>query len=597
MSQETLPTSTSTPSTACHEPPADTPRRVLVARFVRHYVEMVLAMVAGMMILSPVVGMTADVFGITYTRDTQPTIAAVEMALTMSAGMAFWMRYRRHHRRHVADMTAAMVLPLVVLLPLTWTGVVAGSSLMMLEHVAMLPLMLVAMLRTPRAYTGPVVGRLDSLPRLRKVLRRLVTAAVVVAVPVGVGAAGVAIRSADLYSPAESTVPVAATSATLPAHDTAKPTAVVVVGAKGAEVGDTLGSFETLAASKAFNTYLASPERVAVPLTGGLDVVPQVTFAQLGSRLGGKAPDVIIVPAMPDTGESSNAAVTTWLKAEKANGALVMSVCDGAAVIASAGLLDGHRATSHWYRIGGLERGYPDTTWERGTRYVDDGDVITTAGILSGIDGTLHVIERLADQDTARAAATAVGWRHYSPARPAAIPASTVGPLTAMAPLNAAFRSRPTIGVRLADGADEIALASVFDTYSGQSFAAEMLSTGPGRQPIISRHGLEFVPRADAATADVDRVITPGGGGSTFPFDATLADLARTADAPTARWAAKLLEYHPAELTLAGSRVSWTLLARPVMLGLATLALLVGAGRLRRRFAGGRQSGLAGDAS
>jgi flagellar biosynthetic protein FliP len=133
---------------------APAPRRVLVARFVRHYVEMVVAMIAGMVLLGPVIGLVAGAAGLDYSHVTHPRLGAVEMALTMSAGMAFWMRYRRHHWRHVADMTAAMVAPLVVLLPLSWAGLVDAAALPMLEHAAMFPLMLVAMLRTPAAYTG-----------------------------------------------------------------------------------------------------------------------------------------------------------------------------------------------------------------------------------------------------------------------------------------------------------------------------------------------------------------------------------------------------------------------------------------------------------
>lgn len=84
---------------------------------------------------------------------------------------------------------------------------------------------------------------------------------------------------------------------------------------------------------------------------------------------------------------------------------------------------------------------------------------MATAGILSGIDGALRVIERLAGEDTARSAAAAVGWRHYSPGRPAAIPVNTTGPLGMVALLNAGYRSRPTIGVRLGDGVGELATA------------------------------------------------------------------------------------------------------------------------------------------
>jgi transcriptional regulator GlxA family with amidase domain len=496
------------------------------------------------------------------------------------------MRWRRHHWRHVVEMSAAMVLPLAFLFPLARTGGIEASSLMMLDHSLMFPLMLAAMLRSPRAYTGPVAGRLSG--RLRTVLRGLVVTALAIAVPFGVGFRALAEQSADSYAIADRPASVdaaAVAAAPVPAHDPAKPTAVMVVGQEGAVSSDTLGPFETLVASGAFNVYVVAPQRRPVPLSGGLDLVPQLSFAGLAERLGGTAPDAVLVPAMPDAGEATNAPVRDWLVAQRTAGATIVSVCNGAEVLASAGLLTGLRATAHWYRVGDLEKLYPDTDWQRGVRYVDNGDVVTTAGILSGIDGALRVIERFADEDTARSAATAVGWRHYSPGRPAAIPVNRTLPLGMVALLNAGYRSRPTVGVRLGDGVDELSTAAVFDAYESQSFATRTVAVSPGGEPVTSAHGLTFVPRSTPDDPSLDRAIVPARGATGFPYDAALTDVARTADAPTARWAAKALEYHPDELKLDGPGLSPALVARPVLLGLGTaallLALLAGFSRVR----------------
>jgi putative intracellular protease/amidase len=596
MTPKTLPTAADTTVTE-NRPAADpqgtaTPsRRVLVGRFARHYVEMVLAMFAGMLVLGGLLRLVLGVAGVEYGSDSHPYLAATEMGLTMAAGMAFWMHYRRHHWSHVVEMSAAMLLPLVFLFPLAWTGGVSPASLPMLEHVAMFPLMLAVMLRTPRAYTGPVVGRLTDRPRLRTVLRRSVVTVlligVVVGAPLGYGFSRLAASTDDSYAVYEGGAPVANVSAAVPAHDPSRPTAVVVVGAVGAVASDVLPTFETLAVSKIFNTYVVAPEHGQVSLSGGLDIVPQLTFDELADRLGGKAPDAIVVPAMPDAGEPSNAPVRDWLAAQQRDGALVVGVCAGAGVVASAGLLDGRAATSHWYRISGLAEQYPDTDWKRGIRYVDEGRVMTTAGILSGIDGTLRVIERFAGQDAARSVAASVGWRHYSAGRSAELPPQASPLLNVVALLNAAYRSQPTIGVRLDDGVREMALAAAFDVYEAQSFATQTLSVAPGGRPVVSRHGLTFVPRSQPDDPALDRTIVPADGASGFPYDAALSDLARTADTPSARWAAKALEYHPDELTFAGPGLSPALIARPLLFGLGAAGLIVGlfygAVRLRRR--------------
>ncbi|MFD0201940.1 MULTISPECIES: DJ-1/PfpI family protein [Saccharothrix] len=376
------------------------------------------------------------------------------------------------------------------------------------------------------------------------------------------------------------------------AHDPAKPTAVVVVGDRGAVVSDTLAPYEILATTGAFNVYAVAPSARPASLTGGLDLVPDLTFAGLEDLLG-EAADVVVVPAMPDLGEPTSKSVTDWLARQAAGGALLLGVCNGSGVLALAGLLDGRDATAHWLRLDAFEDDYPDVVWARGTRYVDDGDVITTAGILSGVDGTLRVVERLVGPDAAARAAEATGWRHYHPGTAASMAQARVRPADAVVALNTAFGwDRDTTGVLLTDGVGEIELASVFDTY-GQSLAVRTVAVGAG--PVRSRHGLTFVPRAEPG-GDVDRLVVPGAraaqrradlaveavyphedGG--FPFDGVLRDLARTTDVATATWTARVLEYPTDHLALSGRAWPWTRTLRPF--GLAFLGVLVALGLIR----------------
>lgn len=408
--------------------------------------------------------------------------------------------------------------------------------------------------------------------------------------------------------------PLSGDAAAVPAapgrpHDPAKPTAVVVVGAKGAEVSDVLAPFETLAASGAFNVYTAAPVRRPLPLTGGLHLVPDVTFADLEARLDDRAADVVVVPALPDVERPSADPVTTWLRQQAGDGALVVGVCSGARVLASAGLLDGREATSHWARIDDFAAPYPEVTWVRGTRYVEDGDVITTGGILSAVDGTLRAIERLVDADTARRAAEAVGWRFYSPGAPAALPVSRLGPDAVILPLNAAYR-RARVGVVLGDGVGELELASVFDTYNGQSLAARTVALSVDGDAVVSRHGLVFVPAAALdSVGRLDRLLVPGAAAARrrdpdlaaaalaehglppehlhdeagFPYEATLRDLAHSVDVPTARWTAKVLEYPLDDVPLSGPAWPWQVVLAPLLLTLAGAAAVVGLVRALRR--------------
>src|SRR5919108_2279770 len=228
---------------------------------------------------------------------------------------------------------------------------------------------------------------------LRRLARVVAVVIAVLLAPAVAAAVSAGAAFGALYAPG----PARDTPAAMPVpHDPAKPTAVVVVGNNGAIVSDVLAPYEILATTGRFNVYTVEPQRRPMPLTGGLDLVPDLTFDGLAALLGGGAPDLVVVPALPDVGEPSTAPVTAWLRAQAARGTQLLSVCNGAGVLASAGLLDGRPATAHWLRVGTFEARYPEVGWVRGPRFIDDGDVVTTGGILSSVDGTLHVIERLA---------------------------------------------------------------------------------------------------------------------------------------------------------------------------------------------------------
>jgi hypothetical protein len=123
-------------------------------RFARHYVEMVVAMFAGMGVLLPPLGLaTRALFGVGLHGNATLMISA--MALTMTVPMVAWMRFRGHGWAPCADMTAAMVLPTLAVLALLWADLLGDvGTLLLIEHAVMLPAMLVAMLLRRDEYTG-----------------------------------------------------------------------------------------------------------------------------------------------------------------------------------------------------------------------------------------------------------------------------------------------------------------------------------------------------------------------------------------------------------------------------------------------------------
>lgn len=121
-------------------------------RFVRHYLEMIIAMAVGMLVLGAAVRGVLALAGAELSATRHPELSALEMACDMSAGMLVWMRVRGHGWASSLEMCGAMFAPLAVLFPLLWLDVVTADSMIMLEHAAMLPLMLLLMLRRRDEY-------------------------------------------------------------------------------------------------------------------------------------------------------------------------------------------------------------------------------------------------------------------------------------------------------------------------------------------------------------------------------------------------------------------------------------------------------------
>ncbi len=101
--------------------------------------------------------------------------------------------------------------------------------------------------------------------------------------------------------------------------------------------------------------------------------------------------DTVVVPGSDDVAPDT---ATAALRRAHARGARVMSICTGAFALARAGLLDGRRATTHWAFAAELARRYPDVDVDPSVLYVDEGSVLTSAGVAAGLDLCLHVIRR-----------------------------------------------------------------------------------------------------------------------------------------------------------------------------------------------------------
>jgi len=128
---------------------------------------------------------------------------------------------------------------------------------------------------------------------------------------------------------------------------------------------------------------------------GGFQLVPEFTFEDA------PRPHVVVMGAQGNHDELKIA----WIRDVATTADVVLSVCTGAFLLAKTGLLDGLRATTHHDFFDQFEGAFPAVTLERGPRFVDNGKVVTGAGLTSGVDAALHVIARYFGADVAREAA------------------------------------------------------------------------------------------------------------------------------------------------------------------------------------------------
>lgn len=129
-----------------------------------------------------------------------------------------------------------------------------------------------------------------------------------------------------------------------------------------------------------------SPDGAALSSTTGFGVLPQGDLSLLQEA------DTVVVPAYFDLFSPPPVAAVEALRQAFARGARVLSICSGAFALAHAGLLDGRRATTHWAFADELARRFPEIAVDPAALYVDEGEVMTSAGLSAGIDLCLHVI-------------------------------------------------------------------------------------------------------------------------------------------------------------------------------------------------------------
>lgn len=144
-----------------------------------------------------------------------------------------------------------------------------------------------------------------------------------------------------------------------------------------------------------FKVFTIGEKGAPILARGGLEIVPKYSI------LDHPKIDLLIIPGGIVSEELEKDHLISWIKESSGAASVTASVCTGAFLLAMAGLLMSKAATTHWEDIPDFCSMFPDIEIKRNVRWVDEGNVVTAAGISAGIDMSLHLVSRVDSMDLA----------------------------------------------------------------------------------------------------------------------------------------------------------------------------------------------------
>jgi putative intracellular protease/amidase len=340
-------------------------------------------------------------------------------------------------------------------------------------------------------------------------------------------------------------------SATAPAHaqiapyqarfERARPVIAVIGENTATELIDFVIPYGILSQSGAADVLAVAARPGAMNMRPALHIAPQATIESFDERYPDGA-DYVIVPAMMFADRAAEGVVLGWITSQAGKGAKIVSICDGSLVVAQTGLLKGHRATGHWATQSRRERHFPETQWIKNTRYVADGQFISSAGVTAAIPLSLALVESIAGKDSATRLASDLGVRSWSAEHDSEQFHLDAGKyFTAIRNYLAPSRE---FGIPVADGVNEISLALTADSFS-RTYRSRALTVARNGGTIKTQNGLTLLPDRVVGEAHVPRQMLTALAAH-LPgqvLDQSLADITALYGQPTASFVAMQLEY------------------------------------------------------
>ncbi|MFG6101275.1 DJ-1/PfpI family protein [Leptothoe sp. EHU-05/26/07-4] len=325
-----------------------------------------------------------------------------------------------------------------------------------------------------------------------------------------------------------------------PRFNRTKPVVAVVAENSSTELTDYVIPYGVLAESGVAQVLAIATQAGPIQMLPALKLQPQATIAEFDSQFPEGA-DYVIVPAVI---RRKDPTLLGWVNAQAKKGATIVGVCDGVWVLANAGLLNGRKSVCHWFSYNSLKKKFPQTEWLQNTRYIADGNIITTTGVTASIPVSVALVDAIAGHGKAALVAQAMGiqsWGTEHHSEQFKLSAKSIFTIVAN---GLSFWAREDIDIPITKGVDEVALSLVADAYS-RTYCSKAFSLHTSDAGVTTRRGLMIVPdkvhgtnKTGSRTIEVRSDLPPVAS-----LDITLQEIETLYGTSTAEVAALQLEY------------------------------------------------------
>ena len=316
-----------------------------------------------------------------------------------------------------------------------------------------------------------------------------------------------------------------------------RPVIAILADNQGSETTDFIIPWSVLTRSGVADVYAVGLEDGPIKLMPALTIVPQMTTHQF-SQLFPDGADYVIVPALHNP-KSPNA--LAWIQQQRTSNATIIGICAGALPLAYAGLLDGKRATTHWFSMKKLMRVSPSTIWVNDRRFVADNGIITSTGVSASLPLSLSLVEAIAGRGASDELAVRLGVSRYDEQHDSDYFKLRPSTVYRVAANSMSIFGHEKIALNVTSDVDELSLSFAADAWSRtyRSKAFTVSST----ERVISLNGLEIIPDFMTDSEQKFETYAPIPESPGNSLSSTLAQIEDRYGASTASNVALQLEY------------------------------------------------------